>query len=137
LSAERRQGRLQCLLTKIVRGPESHSLLAIFNALPEMNGSTSTAISVDHDGPGWRQRLNLCSPLHGKASVADFEDYPLADYILCSGPLRKLDDTRHRMRSSVRRTAIPAWSAFVCCELPHCYRATILAFSYSRHQCSS
>src|SRR5216683_5491265 len=91
----------------------------------------------DHDRSGRRQLLNLCSPLDGKPSVADLEDYPLADYVLSSAPLRKLDDALHRMRSSGRRTAIPAWSAFLGCELPHCYRATILAFSYSRHQCSS
>src|SRR6266699_1911187 len=91
----------------------------------------------DHDRSGRRQRLNLCSPLDGKPSVADLEDYPLADYVLSSAPLRKLDDALHPMRSSMRRTAIPAWSAFLGCELPHCYRATILAFSYSRHRCSS
>src|SRR5216683_7358850 len=91
----------------------------------------------DHDRSGRRQLLNLCSPLDGKPSVADLEDYPLADYVLSSAPLRKLDDALHRMRSSGRRTAIPAWSAFLGCELPHCYRSTILAFSYSRHQCSS
>ena len=94
-------------------------------------------LRFDHDGSGRRQLLNLCSPLDGKPSVADLEDYPLADYILSSTPLRKLDDTLHRMRSSGRPSAIPAWSAFLRCELPHCYRATILAFSYSRHQCSS
>src|SRR5713226_6312287 len=81
----------------------------------------------DHDRSGRRQLLNLCSPLDGKPSVADLEDYPLADYVLSSAPLRKLDDALHRMRSSGRRTAIPAWSAFLGCELPHCYRAGILA----------
>src|SRR5229473_3127621 len=89
----------------------------------------------DHDRSGRRQRLNLCSPLDGKPSVADLEDYSLADYILSrSGLLRKLDDALHPMRSSMRRTAIPAWSAFLGCEFPHCYRATILVFSYSRHR---
>src|SRR5712691_3315461 len=91
----------------------------------------------DHDRSGRRQLLNLCSPVDGKPSVADLEDYPLADYILSSAPLRKLDDALHRMRSSGRRTAIPAWSAFPGCELPHCYRAGILAVSSSRHRCSS
>src|SRR6266566_9212159 len=91
----------------------------------------------DHDRSGRRQLLNLCSPVDGKPSVADLEDYPFADYVLSSGPLRKLDDALHRMRSSVHGTAIHAWSAFLGCELPHCYRTTILAFSYSRHRCSS
>src|SRR5712691_1393138 len=78
----------------------------------------------DHDRSGRRQLLNLCSPVDGKPSVADLEDYPLADYVLSSTPLRKLDDALHRMRFSGRRTAIPAWSAFLGCELPHCYRIT-------------
>src|SRR6266853_3228741 len=91
----------------------------------------------DSDRTGRRQLLNLCTPPDGKASVADLEDYPLADYIFSSAPLRKLDEARHPMRSSVRRTAISAWAAFLGCELPHCYRATIVAFSYSRHRCSS
>src|SRR6266853_4246877 len=46
----------------------------------------------DSDRTGWRQLLNLCSPVDGKPSVADLEDDPLADYILSGGPLRKLDD---------------------------------------------
>src|SRR5437764_14393910 len=91
----------------------------------------------DHDRSGRRQLLNLCSPVDGKPSVADLEDYPIADYILSSTRLRKLDDALHRMRSFVRRTAIPAWSAVLGCELQHCYRSTILACSYSRLQGAS
>src|SRR6266550_7821171 len=117
--------------------PVNHSHSPYLTPYLRCTGRLQPPLRFDHDGSGRRQPLNLCSPLHGKPSVADLEDYPLDDYILSSTPLRKLDDALHRMRSFVRRTAIPAWSAFLGCELPHCYRSTILAFSYSRHQCSS
>src|SRR5436305_9919218 len=70
----------------------------------------------DHDRSGRRQLLNLCSPVDGKPSVADLEDYPLADYILSSTPLRKLDDALHRMRSFAA---------------PHCY-SRLVRFSWLR-----
>src|SRR5260370_34895990 len=88
----------------------------------------------DHDRSGRRQLLNLCSPLDGKPSVADLEDYPLADYVLSSAPLRKLDDALHPMRSSLRRPAIPAWSALLACEFRPCAGPPFLSFSSHTHR---
>lgn len=100
-----------------------------------LSGRVQPLFLFDRDRSGRRQLLYLCSPLQGKASVADLEDDPLADYIVSGGPLRKLDDAAlHRMWFSVRRTGTRTWSAFLGCELPHCYWAEILAFSYSRHR---
>ena len=96
----------------------------------------SVMLGASPPAAGW-QKQKRRTATYTKICTLPLEDYPLADYILSSTPLRKLDDALHRMRSFVRRTAIPAWSAFLGCELQHCYRSTILAFSYSRHQCSS
>src|SRR5437016_13419400 len=63
-------------------------------------------LRFDRDRSGRQEPLNLCSPLDGKPSVADLEDYTLADYILSSGLLRKLDE------------ALPSDAVL---RAPHCY----------------
>jgi len=79
------------------------------------------------DRSGGRQPLDLRSPLDGKPIVADLEHDPLADYVVSCGRLRKFDNARYRVRSSVRRSAILVLAPVLGCALPHYHRAEILA----------
>src|SRR5258708_11139337 len=105
------------------------------NALLRRTVRFQPLLPFDRDRPGRRQPLNLRGPLDGKPRVADLEDDPMADCIVGCGRYRKLVDALHRIRFSLRRSAISAWPPFLACDR-HRYQAGILAFSYSRHPSS-
>jgi hypothetical protein len=86
------------------QGPECHPLLSSISRPTEIAVRVQP-LPFDRDRSDQWQPLHLRSPLDCKPILADLENDPQADYSSC-GRLRKLDDPRYRMQSSVRRHAI-------------------------------
>jgi hypothetical protein len=63
-------------------GPNVVLCSPVFNALLEASGRVQPLLPFNCNWPGRRQSLDLCGPLDRKPIATNFEDDPIADYIV-------------------------------------------------------